>query len=134
LARSRWRASCASTLGSRSPATSAASIARPDTPKMSLATTESLIWASSSSLLDPVLLRGADRDQVAAVAGQVPQPPDLRWRHKAWPQHLPLGDLGQPHRIEPVGLGPPRQVLDVFGVAQPGLEPMGLQQVNGLFQ
>ena len=36
-------------LGSRSPATSAASMARPDTPKMSLATTESLTWASSSS-------------------------------------------------------------------------------------
>jgi hypothetical protein len=36
-------------LGSRSPATSAASMARPETPKMSLATTDSLIWASSSS-------------------------------------------------------------------------------------
>jgi hypothetical protein len=31
-------------------ATSAASIARPDTPKLSLATTQRLIWASSSSL------------------------------------------------------------------------------------
>ena len=36
-------------LGSRSPATSAASIARPDTPKMSEATTDSLMQASSSS-------------------------------------------------------------------------------------
>ena len=36
-------------LGSRSPAMSAASIARPETPKLSLATTDSLIWASSSS-------------------------------------------------------------------------------------
>jgi len=36
----------ASTFGSRSPATNAAIIARPDTPKMSLATTDSLIWAS----------------------------------------------------------------------------------------
>ena len=36
-------------LGSRSPLMSAASIARPETPKLSLATTLSLIWASSSS-------------------------------------------------------------------------------------
>jgi hypothetical protein len=43
------RASCASALGSRWPAMSAASIWRPETPKMSLITLESLIWASSSS-------------------------------------------------------------------------------------
>ena len=36
-------------LGVALPAISAASMARPETPKMSLATTESLIWASSSS-------------------------------------------------------------------------------------
>jgi len=39
----------ASTLGSRSPPIIAAIIARPETPKMSLATTESLMQASSSS-------------------------------------------------------------------------------------
>jgi hypothetical protein len=33
--------------GSRCPAMSAASICRPDTPNMSAATTDSLIWASS---------------------------------------------------------------------------------------
>jgi hypothetical protein len=49
LARNRPRASWASTFGSRSPAISAASIARPETPKMSAATTLSLTWASSSS-------------------------------------------------------------------------------------
>lgn len=47
--RIRVRASCASAFGSRSPAIRAAIMARPDTPKMSLATTLSLIWASSSS-------------------------------------------------------------------------------------
>jgi hypothetical protein len=36
-------------LGSRSPAMNAASIARPEAPKTSLATTDSLSWASSSS-------------------------------------------------------------------------------------
>jgi hypothetical protein len=109
---------------------SAASIARPETPKTSLATTDSLIWASREQLLDPLLLGGADRDQVGAVAGQVPQPPDRRRRHEAWPQHLPLGDLAQPHRIELVGLGPARQVLDVPRVDQPHLKPLGLQQVK----
>jgi hypothetical protein len=54
---------------------------------MSLATTLSLIWASSSSLLDPLGLGGAHPDQVGAVAGQVPQPADRRWRHEAGPQH-----------------------------------------------
>ena len=59
LARIRPRASSASTLGSRSPAISAASIARPETPKMSEATTLSLMWASSSSLFQALLLGGA---------------------------------------------------------------------------
>jgi hypothetical protein len=104
-------------------------MARPDTPKMSLATTLSLIWASSSSLLHPLLLGGADRDQVGPVAGHVPQLPDRRWWHEAGPQHLPLGQLAQPDRIQRVGLGPSREVLDVAGIHQPGLEPVGFQQV-----
>ena len=49
LARIRALARSASTPGSRSPAISAANIARPETPKMSLATTDSLTPASSSS-------------------------------------------------------------------------------------
>ena len=97
---------------------------------MSEATTDSLIWASSSSLLHPLLLGGAHPHQIGAVAGHVPQPTDRRWRDEAGPQHLPLGDLTQPHRVQPVGLGPPRQVLDVFGVDQPDLKPLGLQQVE----
>jgi hypothetical protein len=36
-------------LGSRSPAISAAIMSLPETPKLSLATTDSLSWASSSS-------------------------------------------------------------------------------------
>ena len=49
LARILARANGASTLGSRSPAIRAAIIARPETPKMSVATTESLMQASSRS-------------------------------------------------------------------------------------
>jgi hypothetical protein len=104
-------------------------MARPDTPKMSLATTESLIWASSSSLLDPLLLRGPRRHQIRPVAGHLPQLPDRLWRDEAGPEHLPLGQLAQPDRIQGVGLGPPGQVLDVTGIHQPDLEPGRFQQV-----
>src|SRR5215218_6253867 len=61
LTRSRPRASSASTLGSRSPVTSASSMARPETPKMSVATVESLIRASTRQ---PA--------QAAACAGSAP--------------------------------------------------------------
>jgi hypothetical protein len=86
-------------------------MARPDTPKLSLATTESLIWASSSSLLDPPGLGGLGRHQVRAVAGQVPQLPDRSGRHEAGPQQLALGELAQPDRVQGVGLGPAGQML-----------------------
>jgi anti-sigma factor RsiW len=82
-------------------------------------------------LLDPLLFGGAPHYQVGPVAGQVPQPSNLRWRHEAWPQHLPLGDLAQPDRVQPVGLGPPGEVLDVTSVDQPDLEAVGLQQIEG---
>src|SRR5512133_1781649 len=36
-------------------------------------------------LLDPLLLGGADRDQVGPIAGQVPQLPDRRWGDEARP-------------------------------------------------
>ena len=81
-------------------------------------------------LLHPVLLRGPGRHQVGPVAGQVPQPAELRRRHEAGAVHLPLGDLAQPDRIQPVGLRPAGQVPDVLGVDQPGLEPGRLQQVE----
>jgi len=56
-------------------------------------------------LLHQLLFSGSPRHQIGAVAGQVPQAADRR-RHEAWPQHLPLGDLAQPHRVQLVGLGP----------------------------
>ena len=114
------------TLGSRSPATSAASMARPETPKLSLATTLGLIWASSSSLLDPLGLGSPRRHQIGSVAGQVPQLPDRSWGNEAGPQHLPLGELAQPDRIQRVGLGTPGKVLDVTGMHQPPARTRGL--------
>ena len=97
---------------------------------MSDATTDSLIWASTRQLLHPLLLRGPRRHQIRPVAGHVPQLPDRSWGDEAGPQHLPLGDLTQPDRIQGVGLGTPREVLDVTGIDQPDLEPVGFQQVE----
>ena len=68
---------------------------------------------------DPVLLCGAHPDQVDAVAGQIPQPPDRLGWHETGPQHLTFGHLAQPHRVQDIGLGPARQVFDVAGVDQP---------------
>ena len=97
---------------------------------MSLATTDSLMQASSSSFSTRFFSAVRAADQVDAVAGQIPQPADRRRRHEAGPQHLPLGDLAQPHRVQLVGLRPAGQVLDVAGVDQPRLEPVRLQQVE----
>jgi hypothetical protein len=80
-------------------------------------------------LLHPLLLRGPRRHQIGSVAGHVPQLPDRSWWDEAGPQHLPLGELAQPDRVQRVGLGTSREVLDVTGVDQPGLEPVGFQQV-----
>src|SRR5512132_1962923 len=80
-------------------------------------------------LLDPLLLGGPRRHQIGPVAGHVPQLPDRRWWDEAGPQHLPLGELAQPDRIQGVGLRTPRKVLDVTGIDQPRLEPVGFQQV-----
>ena len=98
---------------------------------MSLATTDSLISASSSSFSARFFSAVRAADQVDPVPGHVPQPPDLRRRHEAGPDHLPLSDLAQPDRVELVGLRPAGQVLHVPGVDQPGLEPVRLQHVRG---
>ena len=74
-------------------------------------------------LLDPVLLRSDLGHQRSPVPGQVTEPPDRFRRHETGAQHLPFGDLAQPDRVQPVGLGASGQVLDVLGVDQPGLEP-----------
>jgi hypothetical protein len=117
-------------LGSRSPATSAAAIARPDTPKLSLATTQGLLGASSSRFAPRGWSAVRPATRSARERGRSPQPPARRWRHQAGPQQLPLGQLGQPPPVPPVSLGPPRQLLAIVGIHQPGLEPVGLQQAE----
>src|SRR3954454_7830318 len=122
-------ASSASTAGSRSPAISAASIARPETPNRSLTTTDSLISASSSSFSTRCFsaVRTASKStryRVRSRSSRIAGGGTKRGRSIAL-----LGDLAQPHRVQPVGLGPAGQVLDVMSVDQPRLEPV-LQQIE----
>jgi hypothetical protein len=100
------RAIRASTLGSRSPATSAAIMSRPETPKMSDATTDSVIWASSRSFSTRCFsaVRVSTRSR--------------RYRVRSRSRRIggggtklgriisPFGDLAQPHRVQPVRLRP----------------------------
>jgi tetratricopeptide (TPR) repeat protein len=46
------------------------------------------------------------------------------------PDHLALGDLGEPDCVEPVGLRPARHVLDVLGVDQPRIQVLGFEQAS----
>jgi hypothetical protein len=68
------------------PATSAASIARPQTPSGSLATLASSGPGVLQHLVQPLGLAGPLAGQRLAVAGQIPQLADGRRRHEAAPQ------------------------------------------------
>jgi hypothetical protein len=70
-------------------------------------------------LLHTLVLASPLMDKGAPVAGEVPQLPLPRRRHQAWPQHAPLGQLGQPDGVLCVRLRPARHVLDLAGVHQP---------------
>jgi len=58
------------------------------------------------------------------------QPADVARGHEAGPQHLPLGDLAQPHSVEHIGLWSTRQMFDVARVDQPRIQPVRLEQVE----
>ncbi len=62
-------------------------------------------------LLRPLLLRGAGAHQVSAVAVRSRSRRICGGGTKLGPEHLPLGNLSQPDRIQLVGLRPARQVL-----------------------
>jgi hypothetical protein len=78
-------------LGSRSPATRASSIARPDTPSTSVATETLLDAGVRQGLLDALALGAMGLDQPLAVADKVAQLADCRWRHEAAAQQPTLG-------------------------------------------
>jgi hypothetical protein len=59
-------------------------MARPETPKLSAATTLSLIWASSSSLLQAVRLGSPGGDQISPVAGPGPGSRRISGGARSW--------------------------------------------------
>ena len=97
-------ASSARTWGSRSPATRAASMARPETPRTSAATEPLLDASVLQRLLDPLALGAVGLDQPLAVAAKIPQLADRRRGHEAAPQQPTLQQLTQPGGITDVGL------------------------------
>jgi hypothetical protein len=80
-------------------------------------------------LLHTLLLPSPLMDKGAPVAGEVPQLWLPRRRHQPWPQHAPLGQLGQPDGVLLVRLRPARHVLDLAGVHQPARTRL-LQQIE----
>ncbi len=81
-------------------------------------------------LLDALPVTAAFADEDRAEPGQVAQFPDRSGRHEGRPEHTPLGELAQPHRVELVGLGTARDVLDVASVGQPALQAAGFEEVE----
>ena len=81
-------------------------------------------------LLHPVLVAGAVLGRTRCGPGQVPQLPDRLGRDERGAQHAALGELGQPHRVELVGLRPARHVLHIPGVDQPAVQAPGFEQVE----
>jgi hypothetical protein len=127
--RRRRLASSASTAGSRSPATIASSIARPETPVMSVATEESLIPASSSSFSRR--WTSLARSRTIAVRVRVRS---RSWRIGSGGTNAPANEavcaeLSQPLGVVDVGLAT-RHALDVPGVDEHHLEGTVLEQVD----
>ena len=84
-------------------------------------------------LFHPLLFGGAGLGEVAAIAGMGAQPADRFGRYEAGGDRAALGDLGEPDRVGPVGLGPARQRLDLPGVVELAVEPAGFQQEEDRF-
>ena len=122
-------ASSASTRGSRSPSIIAASIARAETVVRLDATADSLIEASSSISSSRIDLPGPVGHQLHPVAGQHPQPADVRRRHerRAAAARAPAAARSTPRRCTSVLR--PRHRLHVRGVEQPHLHDL-LQAVE----
>ena len=80
-------------------------------------------------LLDPLLDPDTVDDQIEPGPGQVPHPAHRLGRHQRRRDHRALRQLGQPHRVDLVGLRPARDVLGLRGVDQPHRQPGRLQQV-----
>jgi len=103
---------------------------RPETPKMSVATVPSLIRASSSSLLQPLLVAGAVGGQVGTQPGVLPQPADLGGRTNEG-RSMPRSFSLHHHTASSLSvLGRPGRCSGVTGVDRPHHQPPRLQQVH----
>ena len=81
-------------------------------------------------LLQPLPAPGPVLGQVGPRPAVVPQRPDVRGRHEAGPQQPVLGQPGQPHRVQLVGLRPAGQLPGRAGRYQLHVQPGRLQQVE----
>jgi hypothetical protein len=108
-------------------------MSRPEMPWMAGDHRGQLQVPVSGQLFHPLLFGGAGLGEVAPVAGVGAQAADRLRRHEARGDHPPLGDLGQPDRVGPVGFGPARQRLDLPGVIQLALQPLGFEQEEHRF-
>ena len=79
-------------------------------------------------LLAARFLGGAGLDQPPAVAGVGAEPADVLRRHEAARQRALLGDPGQPCGVQPVGLRPPGQRLDLRRLVEQAVQALPLQQ------
>jgi hypothetical protein len=82
----------------------------------------------------PLLFGGAGLGEVTSVPGVDAQHADRLGRHEAGADHPPLGDLGEPDRVGAVGLGPPRQRLDLPALNSSQSKPCDSSRKNTGFQ
>lgn len=82
------------------------------------------------SLVHAVFVPGAFLDEHGAGAGVVPQLPHRVRRDERGADHAAFGKLGQPDRVQLVGLRAPGDVLHVTCVDQPAVQAASLQQVE----
>jgi hypothetical protein len=92
------------------------------------ATESILIPLSWKDLRQTLQFAGALLDELFAVAGQLPDRGDRRWRDETAPQQPALGQLRQPHRVQRVTFAA-RDVLDM-----PRVDQQHLQWLLGLTQ
>src|SRR5215472_14091825 len=81
-------------------------------------------------LFQPLPAAGPLADKLGPGPGVITQVPDRLRRDEPGPEQAHLGQPGQPHRIELVGLGPAGQVLGLGRLDQLDLQPARLQDVE----
>ena len=103
--------------GSVSPAAKARSMARPDTPRMSLTTLRQLDIGALQELMNPIRRRHAIAKQALAVPCQIAQCANPGRRNETRANQAMRQEIGQPLAVAHIGL-PPRHGLDVMRVGE----------------